>query len=269
MAHKALTLSIVIPVFNEQRHLESCLLAIAAQTVTPTEVIVVDNNSTDESLHIARKFDFVTIINEPQQGIVFARNAGFNAAKSKVIGRIDADTILPPDWVAQVLEFYQDPAHAKQALTGGGYFYNVQLPRFNGYMQSQVVYRMNRFIAGHYILWGSNMALPCKAWQDVAKSTCEDHDYHEDLDLAIHLHRLGYDINYQTGLKVGVYLKRVWNLREQQTIHMERWPLTLRMHGYHLWWMGKLGNVVLWYVAQPAVLIANLIARLFNRQAER
>ena len=54
MAQKALTLSIVIPVFNEERYIKACLDSIAAQTVKLDEVIVVDNNSTDKTVLIAK-----------------------------------------------------------------------------------------------------------------------------------------------------------------------------------------------------------------------
>ena len=57
-AKNKLTLSIVIPVFNEQRYIKACLDSIAAQTVKPDEVIVVDNNSTDKTVQIAKKYKF-------------------------------------------------------------------------------------------------------------------------------------------------------------------------------------------------------------------
>ena len=61
-AKKALTLSIVIPVYNEQDQIKGCLDAIKNQTIAPQEVIVVDNNSNDNSIAIAKKYAFVRII---------------------------------------------------------------------------------------------------------------------------------------------------------------------------------------------------------------
>src|SRR6266446_10756886 len=102
MPNKSLTLTIVIPVFNEQDHLAACLRAIGVQTIRPDEVIVVDNNSTDDSAEIAQQFPFVRLVREKQQGVLFAKNKGFKSAKSDIIGRIDADTILPQRWVQHV-----------------------------------------------------------------------------------------------------------------------------------------------------------------------
>lgn len=259
-------MTIVIPCFNEQRLLASCLESLAAQTVRPAEVLLVDNNSTDDSLSIARRFPFVKVIREPRQGIVFARDAGFNAAKHGVIGRIDADSVLPPDWVQRVARFYQVPANHRRALTGGGYFYNMRLPRLNGWWQGQLAYRVNRLIIGHYILWGSNMAITRSAWRAVSSGLCRRTDIHEDIDLSIHLRRAGFSITYLENLRVGTYLKRVWDDKGDRLAHLNRWPRTLRLHDKPLWWMGVLGNIWLAGVLIPLFMGIEYLARLAGRK---
>jgi len=97
-------ISIVIPVYNEESQLAACRDAISQQKESPFEVIVVDNNSTDSTVRVALSFPFVTLIREPRQGVMHARTTGFDAARGDIIGRIDADTILPPDWTESVLE---------------------------------------------------------------------------------------------------------------------------------------------------------------------
>src|SRR6266496_1315708 len=99
---KLLTVSIVIPVYNEAPILERCLRAIETQTMAPLEVVVVDNNSTDNSAAIARSFKGVRVITEKRQGMVYARTKGFDAARGDVLGRIDADTQISPNWVERV-----------------------------------------------------------------------------------------------------------------------------------------------------------------------
>src|SRR6266404_9608138 len=102
MLSKTLTLTIVIPAYNEQGYIKACLDSIKNQSEAPNEVIVVDNNSTDKTVEIARKYSFVKVIHEKRQHQVFAQAAGFNLAKGDIIGRIDADSVLPADWVRKI-----------------------------------------------------------------------------------------------------------------------------------------------------------------------
>jgi glycosyltransferase involved in cell wall biosynthesis len=261
---KALTISIIIPAYNEEALIEACLNSIAAQSVKPDEVIVVDNNSTDKTAKIAAKYSFVTLLNETVQGVAYARNTGFNAAKSVLIGRIDADTHLPKTWVADVLKFYE-MAGTKVALSGGCYFYNMRLPRFYGWALGQIAFRFNLLLLEHYIMFGSNMVLPASIWDEIKNEVCMRKDIHEDLDLSIHIHRHGYRIAYKDTLKVGVKMKRVRTQRDELWKNLMLWPQTLRTHGRWTWIFGWLGAVML-YSISPVGNAMEFIARIFGRK---
>lgn len=260
---KMLTLALVIPVYNEEDHIVACLQAVANQTVMPDEVIVVDNNSTDRTVALARQFSFVRVVRARRQGIAHARDAGFNAVRSELIGRIDADTLLGERWVEEVRARYA--VNRDFALTGGGYFYNVPLPRFNGWALSQLAYRLNRFIMGHYILWGSNMVIPTSMWRKVRSQVCsERHDIHEDLDLAIHLNQAGVPITYRESLRVGVEMKRVYNTDGKvHKARMNMWPNTLYAHELRRAWMGRAGAWVL-YEGRFVVRGGEAVARMYR-----
>jgi glycosyltransferase involved in cell wall biosynthesis len=262
---KPLTLSIIIPAYNEARHLRACLDAIAKQTEMPDEVIVVDNNSSDETEALAKSYPFVRVLTEKKQGVVHARNTGFNAATTDLIGRIDADTILPEGWVHYVKRFYSDPEHYEHTLTGGAYFYNIRFPHLAGWFQGQIAFRVNRLLLGHYITFGSNMALPHTVWAKVKEVTCKTTDIHEDLDLAIHLHRLGYVITYREHLRVGVKMRRVLSDRHELWDNLMWWPRTLRRHGKKTWVLGWIGALLM-YIASPLGPLLEKLARIFGGQ---
>ncbi|MES2971260.1 MAG: glycosyltransferase family A protein [Patescibacteria group bacterium] len=262
---KTLTLSIVIPAFNEEKHLKACLDAIAKQTSPPDEVIVVDNNSTDRTVEIAKTYEFVTIIQEPKQGIVFARDSGFNAAKCDLIGRIDADSLLFPGWVHYVKRFYSEEHHKDHALTGGGIIYNLRFPRFAGWVQGQIAFRINRLLLGHYILFGTNMVIPKHLWDETKTLVCHYLDQHEDLDLAIHVNSLGYPITYRESLRVGLKVRRVRSNRRELLENMMWWPHTLKRHGRWTWVFGWLGAVLL-YALSPIINLVEYVARVFGRK---
>ncbi len=242
----SLTLSIVIPAYNEEDYLKKCLDSIAAQTVAPEAVYVVDNNSTDKTAAIAQSYPFVTLLKEKRQGIVPARDKGFNSVKTDLIGRIDADTILPSTWVAQALAFMKDN---ESALTGGCYIYDLGMPRFAGWMQNQLAFRANRLILGYYITWGSNLVFPTKWWHDVKDEVCHDPFIHEDLDLGIHLHRHGYEVTYKTSFKVGIASRFFLHRRKgftRQLNYMKMWPRTLKSHHLKHYGLAYLGTYIVY-----------------------
>ena len=265
MKHKiAQAVSIVIPVYNDAEHLRRCLQSIQKQIVLPKEVIVVDNNCTDDSVSVAKEYSFVRVVEEPKQGIVYARNRGFDSVKSDIIARIDADTRLPANWVERVDRFYKNDINQDRLLTGGGYFYNVAFKKFNAWVYGQIAYRMNRLLMGHYITWGANMALPKKVWQEIRDEVCLRNDIHEDLDLAIHAHRNGYQISYHETLRAGVKMRRVFNNFKALWPNLMLWPRTLRVHGLKTWVIGFMGAAVLWSLAFIP-WSAELIRRLYRR----
>jgi glycosyltransferase involved in cell wall biosynthesis len=259
--------SIVIPAYNEERHLRSCLEAVANQTATPFEVIVVDNNSTDKTAQIAREFPFVRLIREPRQGRVFARNAGFDVAKGDIIGRIDADITLPLEWVAHVQRFYSGSKHSQEAWTGAGYFPNIRMPRLSSFGYALLAFRLNKLLTGHYTLWGSNMALTAVQWQRVHSQVCERNDIHEDLDLAIHLDKAGYAIHYDRGIKTNAELRRVQTDRHELWGYLQWWPRTLRIHGKNTWVICWFFGVLLLYLASFVWLFMDTSARALTRRA--
>lgn len=197
---KALTLSIVIPAFNERRYIKACLDSIAKQTVKPDEVIVVDNNSTDTTVQITKRYKFVKILHEPRQHQVFAQATGFNAAKSDILGRIDADSILPFDWVAKVKQSFKDETVV--AVTNGADPYDVPLKWLGSLIFHWYIYTSGA-IAGHRMLWGSSCAIRRSAWLRIKNKVLMRSDIWEDYDSAFCLKGIG-EIIYIPKNKVGV-----------------------------------------------------------------
>lgn len=269
---KPLALSLIIPAYNEQLHLGYCLDSIAAQTVMPFEVIVVDNNSTDDTVKIARSYPFVRVVPEKKQGIVYARNAGFDAAKGTIIGRIDSDSRLPNTWVEQVLEFYKDPANGNAALTGGGTFYNVPFPRTSRYVLGFLAFWVNRLALGHHFLFGSNMAFPTSVWPRIKHTICIRNDIHEDIDIAVHMHEAGVRIVYRPKLQVGVKLRRVFQDHDKLWGTLMLWPTSLKVHNRWLWPTGLIGAVMLYVLAPllyPLKWMHTTRLRLFGQNQEK
>lgn len=240
MKSKALTLSIVIPVYNEEDYIGRCLEAVEAQVQKPDEVIVVDNNSTDRSEEIVRNFSFVKLLHESRQHQVFAQKTGFDRAKSDIIGRIDADTILPADWVAKVKAAFAEDAETI-AVTGGVQPYDIRFKRtgkaiFNFYI------KLASLLAGHRMLWGANCAIRRTAWVKVRGKILLRPDIFEDYDLAFCLAPLGR-IRYLRDIAVASSFRAVhpslldqagYQFRAIRTFWLRTNPLTSVIYGL-LW----------------------------------
>jgi glycosyltransferase involved in cell wall biosynthesis len=183
--NSALTLSIVIPVYNEERYIKHCLDAIKAQTVMPLEVIIVDNNCTDKTIEIAEKYDFVKVVNEPRQGRGYARSTGFDAAGGDIIGRIDADSIPAKNWVERATSDFQNDDIA--GVTGLG-MTNVILGFSKWYTTfwSRMYFWTAHSIFRALTMWGANMAIRRSVWQLAKPDVClDDKEVHEDQDLSM------------------------------------------------------------------------------------
>jgi len=100
--------SIVLPAYNEETSILKTLSSLSKSvTQRSVEVIVVNNNSTDQTAALAHTAG-VTCIEECQQGITPARNTGLAAARGKYILNADADTIYPPQWIEEMVKPLQD-----------------------------------------------------------------------------------------------------------------------------------------------------------------
>jgi glycosyltransferase involved in cell wall biosynthesis len=200
MPDKKLTLTIVIPAYNEERYLPDCLEAIKKQTVQPDEVIVVNNNSTDRTVEIAEKYKFVKLLHEKRQHQAFAQIKGFESAKSDIIARIDADTILPKDWVKKIKAAMANEEIV--GISGRGEFFDVPLKAiadvFFNFYHSQVA----GLIAGHRMMWGSNCAFRASLWPKISSNLLRRSDIWEDYDLAFCLSAYGRIVQLK-GIKVG------------------------------------------------------------------
>lgn len=91
-------ISIVIIAYNEERNLLRTLSSLAdTQSKYRVELLVVNNNSSDRTQEILDRCGIRSII-EKRQGIGFARQAGLEGARGRIVVNGDADTIYPPAW---------------------------------------------------------------------------------------------------------------------------------------------------------------------------
>lgn len=102
--------SIIIPVYNDSERLEKCLRALEQQTFSQShyEVIVIDNNSTEDLKSIVDQFQQASYEFESTVGSYAARNKGISVAKGTILGFTDSDCIPHTGWIEKGISSLSD-----------------------------------------------------------------------------------------------------------------------------------------------------------------
>jgi glycosyltransferase involved in cell wall biosynthesis len=97
-------ISIIIPIYNEERYIERCAKALVEQDYPRDrfEILFVDNNSSDRSAEIARGIEGIRVLSESTQGDYAARNRGIAEAKGEIFAFVDSDTAPHSDWLEKI-----------------------------------------------------------------------------------------------------------------------------------------------------------------------
>lgn len=232
------TVSIVIPAYNEAASIRACVVAAIRQTVPASEIIVVDNRSTDATTDIVRSIQaeypdspLMLFQQNEEQGLVPTRNFGFDRAQGSIIGRIDADSVIEPNWVEEVQKAFADDSVA--AASGPVLYYDMPMRRFGLKADDH----MRRFILklwrDYRFLFGSNMAIRRSAWLAIRDQTCRDADdlFHEDIDLSVHLAQNNLPVAYVPSMVSGMSARRLEDSPREYACYVRRFERTYASHG--------------------------------------
>ncbi|MDB4575818.1 glycosyltransferase [bacterium] len=115
--------SLIIPVYNAEKYLRSCLSSATGQTLSDIEIICVDDCSTDSSHQLLtsyanQKSNIRIIRHEKNRGEGAARNTGLDNARGEYIFHLDADDTIPPDALEKL---YEEAAKFKSDMVKGRY----------------------------------------------------------------------------------------------------------------------------------------------------
>lgn len=118
-------ISFIIPIYNAEDYLAQCIESIFAQRGTYSyEIILIDDESTDNSLAIAQAYagkdSRVIVLTQPHAGQSAARNLGLRHAKGEYIAFVDADDYLAPDWCEQHMEAIEGVDYVQSGYTKEG-----------------------------------------------------------------------------------------------------------------------------------------------------
>lgn len=191
-------ISILIPAKNAGKYLHDCLNSIIEQTETDWECVVVNDNSTDDTLAIFEEFavkdERFTVLSNPKSGVITALRLAFAKCSGELIHRMDADDIMPKHKLATLKQLLVENGKGHVATGKVKYFSETTLG--DGYKKYEAW--LNRLTET-----GSNfselyrecvIASPC--WMvfrsDFEKCGGFDSDiYPEDYDLVFRFYEIG------------------------------------------------------------------------------
>lgn len=105
-------ISIVVPVYNTGKYVEKCLESIVSQSFSDFEVICVDDGSTDDSMHICKKWESkdsrIHVVSQANKGVSAARNKALEMLRGKYVCFVDSDDMVSHDYLSHLNELSKD-----------------------------------------------------------------------------------------------------------------------------------------------------------------
>ncbi len=180
------SISVVIAAFNEEKYLPKTLKSLQSQTDKEFSILVVDNNSTDNTAQIARSFG-AKVVTEKKQGVVFALNRGIHEANTEIVAMTDADTVVEPKWIESIRKRFEDEkvVGATGSIVPKGSFLYQIIARFfyDGFL---ILHEK----IGRPHLIGFNFAVRKDAFEKIGGLN-EKYTMSPDVEVGLRLKRLG------------------------------------------------------------------------------
>lgn len=155
-------ISILIPAYNEENYIDNCLKVLTQINYPDYEIIVCDNNSTDNTPTIVKKYPKVILVHETNKGTNAARQRAFSVSTGEIVATIDADSIplSTEDWIYRALKHFENQDVV--AVSGicrfdGNYWYTSLI----FWLQKSFIFRFIHFfihkvLKKYALMFGSN-----------------------------------------------------------------------------------------------------------------
>jgi len=209
---ESVSVSVIIPIYNGERYLDSCLTAIRQSAYAPYEIIVVDNGSTDESVETARRHGVGIVSCPGPSGPGAARNRGAYLAKGQILLFVDADVVVKPDTLSQVVATFQEKPDV--AAVFGSYDDRPSAQNFLSQYKNLVHHFVHQHARSEAVtFWGGCGAIRKEIFHKIGGYDQAKYPNAsiEDIEMGSRMHRSGYRIVLDKQLQVK---------------HLKEWRLT-------------------------------------------
>jgi glycosyltransferase involved in cell wall biosynthesis len=198
-------ISVVVPTYNEEKNIENCLKSLLNQSLPKKEyeIIVVDGQSKDKTVKIAKKYAD-KVVQQKSKGVGGARNDGVDVSKGEIIATTDADCIIPENWLEKIKRSFENK---KVVLVTGnikfidpGLYYQL-LTKMSAILW-WTIYKLNLSIccSGVNISFRKNEFCKVGGFKNIPVL--------DDFELSTRLKRIG-DLRYDSKLVVYTSMRRI------------------------------------------------------------
>ena len=217
-------ISIIVPVYNQEKYIGRCLKSILRQSYKAIEIIVVNDGSTDNSLQIissiAKKDSRVVLVDQENQGEALARKHGYERAKGKWLMFVDHDDMLLPGAIESL--YRSIVRNNADVVCGNALRRWGWITRYLGCapesMTNRIIDQTELFERYYVSFFGINL-FPVTLWGKIYRKKVVDEAMAAvDLFITPHLH-FGGDEAFN--LLLFPYLKRAFLIKDR--VYLYRW----------------------------------------------
>jgi GT2 family glycosyltransferase len=234
--------SVVVCAYNAERTMDSCLASLKELNYPNYEVIVVNDGSSDRTLEITQRYDYLRLISQENKGLSAARNVGIAAATGEIIAFTDSDCMADPDWLTYLVAKFLG---SDISAVGGP---NLSPPEDSLVPACVAVspgvpthVLLSDEVAEH--IAGCNMAFRREALQDICGFDSQFRAAGDDVDLCWRLQDKGYTIGFSPAAivwhfrrnTVAAYLKQQQGYGKAEALVYFKHPYRFNLLGQPSW----------------------------------
>ena len=133
-------ISIVVPTYNASKYIEKNIHNLLSNVPKNTEIIVVDDGSTDSTVSILKKIKNIKLIARKHTSPAKVRNIGWRKAKGDIVVFLDSDCYITKNWLKEMIKHFKE----KNVIAVSGVYLSKQNKLISRYIQYQIAYRQSK-----------------------------------------------------------------------------------------------------------------------------
>ncbi|AJF61823.1 TPA: glycosyltransferase [Candidatus Woesearchaeota archaeon] len=218
------SITFYLPALNSEKTIGKCIESILKQEISPKNILVVDNNSADNTVKIAKKFK-VRVLNLGRQNLAAARNLALRNCMTELIAAVDSDCVLEKGWLKEIMKDFD-----KKGVAGvGGKLIEKNKKALADKWRSFHLKQNwgNQKITNPNFLFGANTVFRISALRKIGGYDEKYTTNYEDVDVSRRLKKSGFDIVYEPDAAC-------YHLKEDTFSSVIRAARKWTFHGYPL-----------------------------------